>query len=169
MPLEDLTPSNRFELALSGDMTAEEASNRIEKILAGADIEPADRLEYFLKLRVSQGGGGGAVTCETGTFAYPERTQEHTITPVNSWDNIIIFAESYNYSLGTAGMMVVEYPTYQAYGAGTNNTGTAIVSLDPQQGAITKNSDGSFTYRAAGSGDTSRMIQAGINYRWVCW
>lgn len=59
MSLEDLTPSNRFELALSGDMTAEEASNRIEKILAGADIEPADRLEYFLKLRVSGGGGGG--------------------------------------------------------------------------------------------------------------
>lgn len=59
MPLEDLTPSNRFELALSGDMTAEEASNRIEEILAGVDIEPADRLEYFLKLRVSGGGGGG--------------------------------------------------------------------------------------------------------------
>lgn len=60
MAYEDLTPSNRFELALSGDMTAEEASNRIEKILAGADIEPSNRLEYFLKLRVSGGGGGGS-------------------------------------------------------------------------------------------------------------
>lgn len=59
MAYEDLTPSNRFELALSGDMTAEEASNRIEQILAGADIEPSNRLEYFLKLRVSEGGGGG--------------------------------------------------------------------------------------------------------------
>lgn len=83
MSLEDLTPSNRFELALSGDMTAEEASNRIEKILAGADIEPADRLEYFLKLRVSGGGGGEPSPLDylhyAGTFeALPSNGTAHT-------------------------------------------------------------------------------------------
>lgn len=85
MPLEDLTPSNRFELALSGDMTAEEASNRIEKILAGADIEPADRLEYFLKLRVSGGGGGGGGESPKDRYHYagtfemlPSQGDKHT-------------------------------------------------------------------------------------------
>lgn len=79
MPLEDLTPSNRFELALSGDMTAEEASNRIEKILAGADIEPADRLEYFLKLRVSEGGGGGGVPATMAAHYTLIPTEDYTL------------------------------------------------------------------------------------------
>lgn len=36
-----------------------EPATRIESILDGVDIEPATRLEYFLKQAASGGGGGG--------------------------------------------------------------------------------------------------------------
>jgi len=44
MAIENLTPENR-----------------VERLLSGADLEPANRLEYFLKQAGSGGGGGGSV------------------------------------------------------------------------------------------------------------
>lgn len=170
MAYDDLTPSNRFEMALSGDMTAEEASNRLEKILAGADIEPSNRLEYFLKLRVSEGGGGGGSALEHGTFTPTERTQEHTFTTEAEHAYFLLFVEhGFNLTSGSASVVEIMLENGNTESAiGTNNSGNGYVPMSYAQGHITQ-AGNQYTYHAQGTGDTDRMLQAGFTYGWFAW
>ena len=63
----------------------ETEGERIDKILDGQDIEPATRLEYFLK-KAAEGGGGGTsvhVVRATGN-AVVENEETQTIVTMNS-------------------------------------------------------------------------------------
>ncbi len=51
--MSDLTPNNRLEKILAGEEI--EPYTRQERILAGEDIEPHNRLEYFMKIAASGG------------------------------------------------------------------------------------------------------------------
>lgn len=69
----EITPYNRIENFLAKGSGADVAPyNRLERILAGEDLEPTNRLEYFAK--EAAGGGGGnpnRVQTITGTLADP--------------------------------------------------------------------------------------------------
>lgn len=60
--MPDLTPDNRLETFLAeGSSAAIEPYTRLERILAGQDIEPYNRLEHFAKQAASGGGGGSSL------------------------------------------------------------------------------------------------------------
>lgn len=72
----EITPYNRIENFLAKGSGADVAPyNRLERILAGEDLEPTNRLEYFAK--EAAGGGGN-----------PNRVQTITGTAENPWGDV---------------------------------------------------------------------------------
>lgn len=68
----EITPYNRIENFLAKGSGADVAPyNRLERILAGEDLEPTNRLEYFAKEAASGGGNPNRVQTITGTLAEP--------------------------------------------------------------------------------------------------
>lgn len=68
----EITPYNRIENFLAKGSGADVAPyNRLERILAGEDLEPTNRLEYFAKEAASGGGNPNSVQTITGTLAEP--------------------------------------------------------------------------------------------------
>lgn len=68
----EVTPYNRIENFLAKGSGAPVAPyNRMERILAGEDLEPTNRLEYFAKEAASGGGNPNSVQVIEGTLAEP--------------------------------------------------------------------------------------------------
>ena len=68
----EVTPYNRIENFLAKGSGADVAPyNRLERILAGEDLEPTNRLEYFAKEAASGGGNPNSVQTIVGTLANP--------------------------------------------------------------------------------------------------
>lgn len=94
MALENLTPENR-----------------VERLLSGADLDPATRLEYFLKQAGSGGGGSGSVEYEPVLAETTKSVNEHGWTTSFSGGPILEGASyrvtvngvTYEPLIGTAG------------------------------------------------------------------
>lgn len=74
-----------------------EPMNRTEALLAGEDLEPTNRLEYFLKQAGSGGGGGGGLpeydTSDIGKALSVVEDAEHPVVTVGIPEQSVVFGE----------------------------------------------------------------------------